>query len=51
MLPLRREQAIYGRCLYATGGNAEAARLAGVRIRPLRLAAFGLSGVGAERRG
>jgi ABC-type xylose transport system permease subunit len=51
MLPLRREQTIYGRRLYATGGNAEAVQLAGVRIRPLRLAAFGLSGVGAESAG
>lgn len=41
------EQTIYGRRLYAIGGNAEAARLAGVRIKPLRLAAFGLSGLGA----
>jgi ribose transport system permease protein len=41
------EQTIYGRRLYAIGGNAEAARLAGVRIKLLRLTAFGLSGVGA----
>ena len=41
------EQTIHGRRLYAIGGNAEAARLAGVRIKPLRLAAFGLSGLGA----
>ena len=45
------EQTIYGRRLYAIGGNAEAARLAGVRIRPLRLAAFGLSGMGAASAG
>jgi ribose transport system permease protein len=45
------EQTIFGRRLYAIGGNAEAARLAGVRIRPLRLAAFGLSGLGAAGAG
>jgi ribose transport system permease protein len=45
------EQTIYGRRLYAIGGNAEASRLAGVRIRPLRFAAFGLSGVGAASAG
>jgi ribose transport system permease protein len=45
------EQTIYGRRLYAIGGNAEAARLAGVRIRPLRFVAFGLSGVGAASAG
>jgi ribose transport system permease protein len=41
------EHTIYGRRLYAIGGNSEAARLAGVRIKPLRLAAFALSGLGA----
>jgi ribose transport system permease protein len=41
------EQTIYGRRLYAIGGNSEAARLAGVPVRRLRLAAFALSGVGA----
>jgi ribose transport system permease protein len=45
------EQTIYGRRLYAIGGNAEASRLAGGRIRPLRFAAFGLSGVGAASAG
>jgi len=45
------EQTVLGRRLYAIGGNAEAARLAGVRIRPLRLAAFGLSGLGAAAAG
>ncbi|HEY1720293.1 MAG TPA: ABC transporter permease [Magnetospirillaceae bacterium] len=45
------EQTIYGRRLYAIGGNAEAARLAGVRIKPLRFAAFGLSGMGAAAAG
>ena len=41
------EQTTFGRRLYAIGGNAEAARLAGVRIRRLRLIAFGLTGFGA----
>jgi len=45
------EQTIFGRRLYAIGGNTEAARLAGVRIKPLRLAAFGLSGLGAAAAG
>jgi len=37
----------YGRRLYAIGGNAEAARLAGVRVTALRLSAFAFTGVGA----
>ena len=41
------EHTIHGRRLYAIGGNAEAARLAGVLIRPLRMAAYALSGLGA----
>ncbi len=45
------EQTVQGRRLYAIGGNAEAARLAGVRIKPLRFAAFGLSGLGAAAAG
>ena len=45
------EQTIVGRRLYAIGGNAEAARLAGVRIKPLKVAAFGLSGLGAATAG
>lgn len=45
------EHTVYGRRLYAIGGNSEAARLAGVRVRPLRLAAFGLSGLGAAAAG
>ena len=45
------EQTVVGRRLYAIGGNAEAARLAGVRIRPLKLTAFGLSGLGAAAAG
>jgi ribose transport system permease protein len=45
------EHTVVGRRLYAIGGNAEAARLAGVRIRPLKLMAFGLSGLGAAAAG
>ena len=45
------EQTITGRRLYAIGGNAEAARLAGVRIKPLKVLAFGLSGLGAASAG
>ncbi len=41
------EQTTFGRRLYAIGGNREAARLAGVRVRPLRLVAFALTGLGA----
>jgi ribose transport system permease protein len=37
----------YGRYLYATGGNAEAARLAGVAVDRIRLIAFALSGMAA----
>lgn len=41
------EQTVFGRRLYAIGGNMEAARLGGVRVRLLRLLAFALSGTGA----
>lgn len=41
------EQTSFGRRLYAIGGNYEAARLAGVPVRPLRLTAFALTGLGA----
>lgn len=41
------EQTTYGRRLYAIGGNAEAARLAGVRVDRLRLSAFAFTGAGA----
>ncbi len=37
----------FGRHLYAIGGNAEAARLAGIHVRLLRLSAFMISGFGA----
>ena len=41
------EQTTFGRRLYAIGGNSEAARLSGVRLRSLRLIAFSLAGFGA----
>jgi ribose transport system permease protein len=41
------EQTTFGRRLYAIGGNKEAARLGGVRLRLLRLIAFAVTGVGA----
>lgn len=45
------EQTTYGRRLYAIGGNAEAARLAGVNVTRLRLTAFAFTGVGAALAG
>ena len=36
-----------GRYMYAAGGNAEAARLAGVRVSAIRVLAFALSGTAA----
>lgn len=44
---LMLEQTVFGRRLYAIGGNMEAARLAGIRVRSLRLLAFVISGLGA----
>lgn len=41
------EQTNYGRRLYAIGGNMEAARLAGVRVKLLRMSAFAVTGLGA----
>ena len=41
------EHTTYGRRLYAIGGNIEAARLAGLRVRRLRLSAFAITGLGA----
>jgi ribose transport system permease protein len=41
----------FGRYVYATGGNAEAARLGGVRINTVRVATFALSGVAAALAG
>lgn len=45
------EQTTFGRRLYAIGGNPEAARLGGVRVRLLRLVAFILTGFGAALAG
>ncbi|TAL08628.1 MAG: ABC transporter permease [Chloroflexota bacterium] len=41
----------FGRYVYATGGNAEAARLGGVRVNTIRVATFALSGVAAAMAG
>ena len=41
------EQTTFGRRLYAIGGNALAAELAGINVRLMRLLAFGLTGLGA----
>lgn len=41
------EQTVYGRRLYAIGANAQAARLAGVKVTALRLSAFVFTGAGA----
>jgi ribose transport system permease protein len=40
-------RATVGRYMYAVGGNPEAARLAGVPVRPIRLATFAISGAAA----
>lgn len=41
------EHTNFGRRLYAIGGNKEAAHLAGIKVKRLRLMAFGLTGLGA----
>ncbi len=41
----------FGRYVYATGGNAEAARLGGVRINAIRIATFAISGAAAALAG
>ena len=41
------EQTAFGRRLYAIGGNYEAARLAGIKVRSIRMIAFALTGFGA----
>ena len=38
---------VFGQHLYATGGNAEAARLAGIRTTRVRIASFAISGMSA----
>ncbi|MDZ4764088.1 MAG: ABC transporter permease [Chloroflexota bacterium] len=45
------EQTVFGRRLYTIGGSMEAARLAGVRVRLLRLLAFVITGFGAALAG
>ncbi|SMY08274.1 ABC transporter permease [Flavimaricola marinus] len=45
------EQTTFGRRLYAIGGNKEAAHLAGIKVKRLRLLAFGLTGLGAAGAG
>ena len=45
------EQTNFGRRLYAIGGNKEAAHLAGIKVKQLRLIAFGLTGLGAAGAG
>jgi ribose transport system permease protein len=42
---------IFGRYVYATGGNPEAARLGGVRINTIRVVTFALSGAAAALAG
>lgn len=51
LIAVMLELTTYGRRLYAIGGNAEAARLAGVRVSWLRLSAYGFTGVGAALAG
>lgn len=41
----------FGRYIYASGGNAEAARLGGVRVNGTRVATFALSGLAAAMAG
>ena len=42
------QKLVFGRHIYAMGGSAEAARLAGVNTRMTRLAAFAIAGLGAS---
>jgi len=37
-------QSVFGRILYAIGGNAEAARLAGIRVQPAKMIVYTISG-------
>lgn len=48
---LLMEQTVFGRRLYAIGGNAEASYLVGIAVQRLRLMAFVLSGLGAALSG
>jgi ribose transport system permease protein len=45
------EQTVFGRRLYAIGGNPEASHLAGINVRLLRLLSYVLSGLGAALAG
>ncbi|MEM7711740.1 MAG: ABC transporter permease, partial [Pseudomonadota bacterium] len=45
------EKTVFGRRLYAIGGNAEAAHLAGIKVARMRIAAFALTGLGAAGAG
>jgi ribose transport system permease protein len=45
------ERTVFGRKLYAIGGNMEATRLAGVDVRLVRLGGFAVSGLGASLAG
>jgi len=47
ILGLVLARSAFGRYVYATGGNAEAARLGGVSVSRIRLATFALSGLAA----
>lgn len=42
---------VFGRHVYAIGGNVEAARLAGINVKAVRLIAFALVGLGAALAG
>ncbi len=42
------EKMVFGRHVYAMGGNAEAARLAGIDVRKTRLLAFCITGLGSS---
>ena len=48
---LLMEQTVFGRQLYAIGGNSQASYLAGIPVQRLRLIAFMLSGLGAALAG
>src|SRR5260370_16907760 len=44
-------QTTFGRAIYAVGGNAQAARLAGLPVRRLQVAVYVLSGLSAALAG
>jgi ribose transport system permease protein len=47
MLAVLLWRTTFGRYVYAAGGNAEAARLAGIRVNGVRIATFALTGTAA----